>query len=85
MGGDVFLRDALTDAALRTPANSAVVDSIIASAHARASVSLSAEPNAAALESTWLDLSAALERTIGPAARSILIPAHDHVHRGARR
>jgi len=85
VGGDVFLRDALTDAALRTPANSAVVDSIIASARARAASSLAAEPDGAALESAWVDLGAALERAIGPEVRAVLVPAHDHVHRGERR
>ena len=85
VGGDVFLRDALTDAALRTPANSAVVDSIIASAHARATSSLGAEPNVAELESTWSDLSAALEQAMGPRVRAILVPAHDRLHRGDHR
>ncbi len=85
VGGDVFLRDALTDAALRTPANSAVVDSIIASARARAASSLGTQPDPAALQLAWADLGAALERALGPAVRAILVPAHDRVHHGEHR
>ena len=80
VGGDDFLRDVLTDAELRTPRNAAIVDSLIAAARENVLASVGRDANAAALREAWSGLSRSLERTIGPAVRPILSPAHSGVH-----
>jgi hypothetical protein len=83
VGGDEFLRDALTDADLRTPANAAAVDSAIAEARSRAHRIISPTTDVTTLRETWTSLAAALERVLGPGVRDILRPAH--AHEGAER
>jgi hypothetical protein len=82
-GGDEFLRDALTDAGLRTPANAGVVDSAISAAKVRASAKLLPNADAGALRDVWMELAMALERVLGPNAREIVRPAHSHGHEAA--
>jgi hypothetical protein len=85
VGGDAFLRDALTDAELRTPANSAAVDSAIDTARSRAATLVRADADVVALRATWTNLSTSLERVLGPGVREILHPVHSHAHDGANR
>lgn len=80
VGGDEFLRDALTDAELRSTRNAAAVDSLIAAARANVLVRLGGDVDAVALRAVWTDLSRSLERTIGPSVRPILSPVHAAVH-----
>lgn len=84
VGGDAFLRDVLTDAGLRTPQNSAAVDSVIATARARALTELR-PAETTTLNETWTQLASALERVIGPGVRAVLGPSSGHGHHGARR
>jgi hypothetical protein len=80
VGGDEFLRDMLTDAELRTPSNSAAVDSAIDAGRARAAKFLGPQCDFVALRDTWMELSETLERMLGPSVRQIVRPAHMHAH-----
>jgi hypothetical protein len=83
-GGDEYLRDVLTDAGLRTPSNSATVDSAIAAARLRAIAVLRPVPDVAALHDAWSALATALETALGPNVRQIIRPTHAHVHAAER-
>jgi hypothetical protein len=73
------------DAELRTPANSTLVDSLIAAARRRAISQLGLRTDLVALRDTWTDLSQTLERMLGPDARQIVRPAHAPAHDGRQR
>jgi hypothetical protein len=80
-GGDVFLRDLLTDAGVRTPASAAAIDSALTRARAR--LTPAATDND--LSETWRKLCDDLAKVAGQRAVTLLQPAHaSHAH-GAER
>ena len=72
VGGDEFLRDALTDAELRTPHNAAVVDSTIGGGAFAGNTEPGQQPDVATLRNVWIGLASSLERTVGPGVREIV-------------
>ena len=80
VGGDDFLRDALTDAELRTPHNAAAVDSTIAAARSRVLSIPGTQADVAMLQNVWTSLASSLERTVGPGVREIVSSSHRGRH-----
>ena len=81
VGGDEFLRDALTDAELRTPHNAAAVDSTIARrAFARFGAFLARKSMSRRFETCGSSLASSLERTVGPGVREIVVASHRERH-----
>jgi hypothetical protein len=72
VGGDVFVRNLLTDANLRTSSNATPIDSAIDAARSRAA----ANSDDAALVATWRALCDALSRIVGPQVVALLEPNH---------
>jgi hypothetical protein len=90
-GGDVYLRDVLTDAGMRTGARTSSVDSVLATARTRvaslvdarrAATSLSAE-ELSALRAEWRVMSESLRAVLGADVDRYLSPPHDVGHHAA--
>ena len=83
-GGDVYLRDVLTDAGLRTPARSMAIDSMLAIARervvsvvsARQSPKLLTTDELSALRAEWHSLAASLRTLLGTGVDQYLAPPH---------
>ncbi|MDB4891286.1 MAG: hypothetical protein JWL61_3141 [Gemmatimonadetes bacterium] len=83
-GGDVYLRDVLTDAGLRTPARSVAVDSALASSRERVASVVSARRASKALSpdelsalcGEWRAMSRSLRTLLGPDIDQYLAPPH---------
>jgi hypothetical protein len=83
-GGDVYLRDVLTDAGLRTSARSMAVDSALAGSRARVASLVSArhaakslsEDELSALRGEWRTMSESLRTLLGPDVDQYLAPPH---------
>ena len=82
VGGDEFLRNALTDADLRVRDNAAAIDSAIATARLRVISSLRDQTRIVALGAVWNDLASSLERTVGPSIRQVVSSSHGGSHAG---
>ena len=80
VGGDAFLRDALTDTGMRTPANAAQVDSVIAAAKSRVAQSVTRGADIGELRAAWSGLASDLERVVGPDVRTVVGASHNHAH-----
>jgi hypothetical protein len=83
-GGDVYLRDVLTDAGMRSPSRSSAVDSALTSTRARVASLVSARrtKNAlsadelSALRDEWTSMSHSLRTLLGPDVNRYLAPPH---------
>ena len=80
VGGDAFLRDALTDIGMRTPANAAQVDSVIDAAKARVARNMTHGVDTGELRAAWSGLASGLESVVGPEVRGVVGASHNHVH-----
>jgi hypothetical protein len=90
-GGDVYLRDVLTDAGMRTGARTSSVDSVLATARTRvaslvgarrAAKSLSAD-ELSALRAEWRVMSESLRAVLGADVDQYLAPPHNVGHHAA--
>jgi hypothetical protein len=79
VGGDDFLRDALTALSLRTPENAPVVDSLIAAATTRVKLNMAKGLDVDTLLATWSELVSGLERTVGTRVESVVNASHSTV------
>jgi hypothetical protein len=82
VGGDGFLRDALTDVGMRTSANAALVDSLIAVARTRVAGNLARGVDVEELRAAWASLSDGLESVIGGRVRDVVGASHNGMHAG---
>ena len=80
VGGDAFLRDALTDTGMRTSGNAVQVDSVIAAAKSRVAHNVTRGVDVGALRATWTGLAADLERVVGTEVRGVLGASHNNAH-----
>ena len=83
-GGDDYLRGLLTDARMRTPANEAAVDAVLAAVRSRVASVVTAPRVApslsvnelASLRSEWQAMSASLRALLGSSVDALLAPPH---------
>jgi hypothetical protein len=81
VGGDEFLRNALTDTGMRTSANAAQVDSLIAAAKSRVARSVTRGVDVGELRAAWSGLTSDLERVVGADVKSVVGASHNDAHR----
>ena len=82
VGGDAFLRDALTDTGMRTSNNAARVDSVIAAAKSRVARSVTRGVDLGELREAWSGLASGLERVVGTDVMSVVGASHNNTHGG---
>ena len=80
VGGDEFLRNALTETGMRTPANATQVDSMIAVAKARVARSVTRGVDVGELRAAWSGLASGLERVVGPDVQAVIGASHNRGH-----
>jgi len=87
-GGDVYLRDVLTDAGMRTPVRASHVDSVLARSRARVATLVAArrsprmlsDDDLSMLRAEWRSMSEALRGLLGPEVERYLAPPHASPH-----
>ncbi|MEO8334657.1 MAG: esterase-like activity of phytase family protein [bacterium] len=93
-GGDVYLRDVLTDAGMRTPSRASAVDSVLATTRTRVQSLIGARRVAtalsydelASLRGEWMAMATALRSVLGRDVERYLAPPHaspNEAHRHA--